>query len=210
MLPSVLPWLATDSAVRVFPGVWKLLHNSLPGTVSIPNSSVSLFIFYILFYLLLKRMGCLSGCLVSSASLQKLFCGSCSAFKWSFDEFVGEKVVSPSYSSAILELHLVALVFLKKSLVFPILLFSSISEHWSLRKAFLCLLAILWNSSFRWIYLPFLLCLWCLFFSQLFVKAPQTTILPFCISFSWGFFWSLPPVQGQKPPSTILQTLYQI
>ena len=27
---------------------------------------------------------------------------SCSAFKWSFDEFVGEKVVSPSYSSAIL------------------------------------------------------------------------------------------------------------
>ena len=27
---------------------------------------------------------------------------SCSAFKWSFDEFVGEKVVSPFYSSAIL------------------------------------------------------------------------------------------------------------
>ena len=25
MLPSVLPRLATDSAVRVFPGVWKLL-----------------------------------------------------------------------------------------------------------------------------------------------------------------------------------------
>ena len=27
-----------------------------------------------------------------------------------------------------------------------------------------------------------------LFFSQLFVSLPQTTILPFCISFSWG--WS--------------------
>ena len=25
MLPSVLPRLATDSAVRVFPGIWKLL-----------------------------------------------------------------------------------------------------------------------------------------------------------------------------------------
>ena len=49
-------------------------------------------------------MGCLSGCLVSSASVQKLFCGICSAFKLSFDEFVGEKVVSPSYSSAILGL----------------------------------------------------------------------------------------------------------
>ena len=72
-----------------------------PGRVSIPNSFVSLFIFYILSYLLLKTMGCLSGCLVSSASIQKLFCGIYSAFKWSFDEFVGEKVVSQSYSSAI-------------------------------------------------------------------------------------------------------------
>ena len=41
---------------------------------------------------------------------------------------------------------LVSLIFLKRSLVFPILLFSSISLHWSLRKAFLCLLAILWNN----------------------------------------------------------------
>ena len=71
------------------------------GRVSIPNSFVSLFIFYILSYLLSKRIGCLFGCLVSSASIQKLFCGICSAFKWSFDEFVGEKVVSLSYSSFI-------------------------------------------------------------------------------------------------------------
>ena len=47
-------------------------------------------------------MGCFSGCLMSSASIQKLFCGIYSVFKCSFDEFVGEKVVSPSYSSAIL------------------------------------------------------------------------------------------------------------
>ena len=50
---------------------------------------------------------------------------------------------------------LVSLIFLKRSLVLPILLFSSISLHWSLRKAFLSLLAILWNSAFRWIYLLF-------------------------------------------------------
>ena len=37
-----------------------------------------------------------------SASIQKLFCGIYLAFKWSFDEFVGEKAFSPSYSSAIL------------------------------------------------------------------------------------------------------------
>ena len=72
------------------------------GWVSIPNSFVSLFIFYILSYLLLKTMVCLSGCLVSSTSVQKLFCGICSAFKWSFNEFVGEKVVFLSYSSTIL------------------------------------------------------------------------------------------------------------
>ena len=39
---------------------------------------------------------------MSAASDQKLFCELCSPFNCSFDEFVGEKVVSPSYSSAIL------------------------------------------------------------------------------------------------------------
>ena len=52
---------------------------------------------------------------------------------------------------------LVSLIFLKRSLVFPFLLFCPISFHWSLRKAFLSVLAILMNSAFRWVY-PFLLC----------------------------------------------------
>ena len=47
-------------------------------------------------------MGCFSGCLMSTASDQKLFCKLCSPFCCSFDEFVEEKVISPSYSSAIL------------------------------------------------------------------------------------------------------------
>ena len=47
-------------------------------------------------------MGCFSGCLVSSAGIQKLFGGFYSVFKCSFDEFVGEKVISLSYSSTIL------------------------------------------------------------------------------------------------------------
>ena len=50
---------------------------------------------------------------------------------------------------------LVSLIFLKRSLVFPVLLFSSVSLHWLLRKAFLSLLAILWNSAFRYLYLSF-------------------------------------------------------
>ena len=86
---------------------------------------------------------------------------------------------------------LVSLIFLKRSLVFPILLFSSISLHWSRRKAFLSLLAILWKSAFRWIYL-FSFAFH--FSSQLLIRSSQTTILPFCISFSWGWSWSLPLV----------------
>ena len=53
----------------------------LPQADLIPNSFVSLFAFYILPYLLSKRMDCLSGCLVSSATIQKLLCEICSAFK---------------------------------------------------------------------------------------------------------------------------------
>ena len=62
---------------------------------------------------------------------------------------------------------LVSLIFLKRSLVFPILLFSCISLHWSLRKAFLSLLAILWNSAFRCLYL----CFSPLFFASLLFRA---------------------------------------
>ena len=104
MLPSEVPRLATDLPVRVFPGVWKLLFfkTPFPGRISAPPSFVSLFVFYIFSYLLLKTMGCSSECLISSASVQKLFCGIYSVFKCSFDEFVGEKVVSPSYSSTFL------------------------------------------------------------------------------------------------------------
>ena len=69
--------------------------------LSLPLLSLFLF-FYIFAYLFSKTMGCFSGCLMSSASIQKLFCSINTAFKCSFDEFVGEKVVSSSYSSATL------------------------------------------------------------------------------------------------------------
>ena len=69
------------------------------------------------------------------------------------------------------------------SIVFPILLFSSISLQWSLRKAFLSHLAVLWNSAFKWVYLSCSPFPFAVFFSQLLVRPPQTTMLPFCISF---------------------------
>ena len=82
-------------------GNFSLFKTPFLGWNSVPPSCL----FFCLLYfsdLLLKTMGCFSGCLMSSASIEKLFCGFYSAFKCSFDEFVGEKVVSPSYSSAIL------------------------------------------------------------------------------------------------------------
>ena len=62
-LPSEITKLPTDPPVRGFPTVWKLLllHTLSPRQISIPKSFVSVTVFYILSYLLLKRMGCLSG-----------------------------------------------------------------------------------------------------------------------------------------------------
>ena len=118
VLPSVLPRLATDSAVRVFLvfGNFSLFKTPFPGRSSLPTSFVSFFLFYIFSYLFLKTMSCFSGCLMSSAGIQKLFCGIYSAFKCSFDEFVGDKVVSASYSSAIFHHTSFISQFLQESL----------------------------------------------------------------------------------------------
>ena len=77
-------------------------------------------------------------------------------------------------------------------------------------EGFLISLCSFWNSAFRWVYLSFSTLPLALFCSLLFVRPPQTTILPFCISFSWGWSWSLPPIQCHEPPSIVLQALYQI
>ena len=50
---------------------------------------------------------------------------------------------------------LVSLIFLKRSLIFPILYFPLFLKNWSLRKAFFSLCAILWNSGFKWVYFSF-------------------------------------------------------
>ena len=94
---------------------------------------------------------------------------------------------------------LVSLIFLKRSLVFPILLFSCISVCWSLRKAFLSLLAILWSSALRCLHLSFPPLPSATLLSQLFVR--QITILLFCMPFSWGWSWSLTPVQCHESQS---------
>ena len=75
--------------------------------------------------------------------------------------------------------------FLEEISTLFILLCSSISLNWSLRKAFLSLLAILWTLHSVVYIFPSLL----LFFSQLFVSPLQKTILSSCISFPLRGFW---------------------
>ena len=77
----------------------------------------------------------------------------------------------------------------------------------NLRSSLSFLLAILWNSAFKWVCPSFSPLPLAFFLSQLFVRPPQTTILPFCISFSWGWSWSLSPKQCHEPLSIILEAL---
>ena len=105
---------------------------------------------------------------------------------------------------------LVSLIFLKRSLVFPILLCSYIPSHCSLKKA-LSLFAALWNSAFRWVYLIFSsLTLASLLFSAIYKASSDNHFaLFFHFFFSCEWSWSLPPVQCQEPLSIVLQALYQ-
>ena len=53
-------------------------------------------------------------------------------------------------------------------------------------------------------------CLFSLLLASLLLSALcklSSIILPFYISFSWGWSWSLPPVQGHEPPFIVLQAL---
>ena len=70
---------------------------------------------------------------------------------WRFPE-IGP---TPWSSDSALGLSLVSLIFLKSSVVFPISLFSSISLHWLLRKAFLTLLTFPWKCVFKWVSVQF-------------------------------------------------------
>ena len=81
---------------------------------------------------------------------------------------------------------LVSLIFLKRSIVFPVLLFSSVSF------IFFNLSLLFFGTLHLNGYICLLLLCLLLLFSQLLVRLPQTTVLPFCISFSWGLSWSLP------------------
>ena len=99
------------------------------------------------------------------------------------------------FSSSVYSCHLSSSASVRSipflSFIEPICAWNALyCSHWLLRKAFLSLLAILWNSAFISLYLSFSpLPLASLLFSD--ICKDFSTILPFCISFSWGWPWSL-------------------
>ena len=101
---------------------------------------------------------------------------------------------------------LVSLIRLKRSLVCHsvvfLYFFALIAEEGFLISSCYSLELCIQRVSF-----PFLLCFSLLFFSQLFVRPPQTSILLFCISLSWGWSWFLSSVQCHEPPSIVHQAL---
>ena len=76
--------------------------------------------------------------------------------------------------------------FLEEISVFPILLFSSTTLHCSFKKAFLSLLAILWNTAFSWIYLSLSPLLFASLLSSAICKASSDSHFPF---FHFFFLW---------------------
>ena len=176
MLPSVLPRLATDSATRVFPDVWKIFSFKTPflGWSSLPTSFVSFFHLLYFSYLFLKTMIRFSGCPMSSASIQKLFCEVYSALKCSFEEFVRENVVSPSYSSAILGPLSMILVFrmLRFKPAFSLFSFTFIKRLFSFSSLY-----AIWMVSFA--YLGLLI-----FLLAVLIPAYASSSLAFCMMYS--------------------------
>ena len=74
----------------------------------------------------------------------------------------------------------------------------SYSSCYSLKLCIQMLISFLFSFAF------------CFSSFTVFVRPPQTAILPFCISFPWRWSWSLSPVPCHEPHSIVHQALYQI
>ena len=102
----------------------------------------------------------------------------------------------------------ILLIFLRGSLVFVNILFSSISLHWSLRKAFLSLLANLWNTAFRCWYLSFSPLLFApLLFTAIFKASPDNY---FAVLHFFFMRIVLIPVSYTMSPTSVHSSSYSL
>ena len=139
----------------------------------------------------------LSGSLSTSLYNSSLY--SCHVFLISSASVRSLLVLSSIMHILAWNVHLISPIFLKRSLVLLILCFPLFLYSIHLRRPSYPSLFSGTLHSVGYIF-PFLTCLLLLFFPQLFVRPPQTTILPF----TWGWFWSSLPIQCYKPLSIVL------
>ena len=116
----------------------------------------------------------------------QIFCVSCHLFLISSASVRSKPFLS--FIEPIFEWNvpLVSLIFLKRSLVFPVLLFFVYFFALIAWKAFLSLLAILWNSAFRWLYLSFYFLLFTSLLFTALCKASPDSHFAFLHFFSMG------------------------
>ena len=117
--------------------------------------------------------------------------------------------------------ELLSVSFLNLADIFPSIYFYSLSFPFYCFPLFLLIvhvrrlsyLSLLFSGtmhSFGYTF-SFLLYLLVFFFSQLFVRPPQTMNFPSCIYFSWGYFCSQPLAQCKKPLTIFFRnSVYQI
>ena len=98
-------------------------------------------------------------------------------------------------------------VLLKKSLVIPILLFSSIYLHCPFKNTVLSLLTILQNSALGCVYLSLSHLPFASHLSSAIWRVSLDNHFAFLHFFLFGMVWSLLPVQYYKFPYIVLQTL---
>ena len=96
--------------------------------------------------------------------------------------------------------------FLEEISRLPHFISSSISLYCSLKKAFLSLLAVLWNSAFKWVYLSFSPLPFSSLFSAL-CKTSSDNHFAFFYFFFLGIVLITASLQCHEPPSIVLQAV---
>ena len=110
-----------------------------------------------------------------------------------------------------LNVPLVSLIFLKRSLVFQHSITFLYFFAFIMEEGFLISPCYLLEFCIQMVYLFFSPLLFTSLLFTAICKASSDNHFSLCIIFSpLGFSWSLPPVQCHEPPTIVLQALYQI
>ena len=186
----VLPFLKTGMRIDLFQSCghgwalqicWHIECNTLrASSLSVMNSSTGIPLHPLALLTAVLPQACLtshssmsgSGWLTTSSWIASSLLYSSSLYSFHLFLVSSASTRSQPFLSFIVPIFgknvpLIFPIFLKRSLVFPLLLFSSIFKHWSSKKAFLSLLAILWNSTFSWVHLSLSPLLFTSFFNYL-------------------------------------------